>query len=393
MKHDFFTVTKKEFKRFFGDKRLFFSTVILPGLMIFVIYTIMGSVMKEAFAPDEKYTPKVYSINAPESMQKFFNQLKADQKETTIDKVDKIKAKIKAEKAELLIVFPENFEESVKAYDVTTATKPAPQVMVYYNSVATESSAFYALVSEGLAQYESSFANKFDVNMGKDKYDLATEEETSAQIFSLMVPMLLMMMIITGCMSIAPDAIAGEKERGTMATLLVTPARRSEIAIGKIASLSVIALLSGVSSFLGVMLSLPQLMGGEMSGMSAAVYSAKDYSMLLLVILSTVLIVISLFAILSTLAKSTKEAATFSSPLMLIGMVVSVAGTMGDPSTNPLLYCIPVYNSVQCISGIFGMSYQPEFILITVVSNLVFGGIGVFILTKLFDSEKVMFSK
>ena len=78
---------------------------------------------------------------------------------------------------------------------------------------------------------------------------------------------------------------------------------------------------------------------------------------------------------------------------MIIGIVVSVAGTMGDPSSNPLMYCIPVYNSVQCISGIFGMSYQPEFVLITVLSNLIFGGIGVFILTKLFDSEKVMFSK
>lgn len=393
MKHDFFTVTKKEFKRFFGDKRLFFSTVILPGLMIFIIYSVMGNVMKEAFAPDEKYTPKLYAVNAPESIQQFFEKLEVDQKQITMDKIDKIKTKIKDQKVEMLIVFPENFEESVKAFDVLTATQAPPQVMVYYNSVATESGVLYGKVSEGLSQYESSFANKFDVNMGKDKYDLATDEDSSAQIFSLMVPMLLMMMIISGCMSIAPDAIAGEKERGTMATLLVTPARRSEIAIGKIASLSVIAILSGISSFLGVMLSLPKLMGGEMNGMSAAVYSVKDYSMLLLVILSTVLAVIAVFAILSTLAKSTKEAATFSSPLMLIGIVVSVAGTMGDPSTNPLLYCIPVYNSVQCISGIFGMSYQPEFVLITVIANLIFGGIGVFILTKLFDSEKVMFSK
>ncbi len=393
MKHDFFTVTKKEFKRFFGDKRLFFSTVILPGLMIFIIYSIMGNVMKEAFSPDEKYTPKVYAVNAPESIRGFFEELDANQKQIKMDETDKIKSKIKDQKVDMLIVFPEKFEESVKAFDVMTATQPAPQVEVYYNSASTESSALFGKVSEGLSQYESSFANKFDVNNGKGKFDLATEEDTSAQIFSLMVPMLLMMMIISGCMSIAPDAIAGEKERGTMATLLVTPARRSEIAIGKIASLSVIAILSGLSSFLGVMLSLPKLMGGEMNGMSAAVYSVKDYTMLLLVILSTVLAVISVFAILSTLAKSTKEAATFSSPLMIIGIVVSVAGTMGDPSTNPLMYCIPVYNSVQCISGIFGMSYQPEFVLITVLSNLIFGGIGVFILTKLFDSEKVMFSK
>ena len=201
------------------------------------------------------------------------------------------------------------------------------------------------------------------------------------------------MLFRSGCMSIAPDAIAGEKERGTMATLLVAPVRRSEIAIGKIASLSVMAILSGVSSFLGVMLSLPKLMGGEMSGMSAAVYSVKDYGMLLVVVLSTVLSVITVFAILSTVAKSIKEAATISSPLMIVGMVVSIMGSMGDPSKNLLIYCIPVYNSVQCIGGIFAMTYQVEFVLITAISNLVFAGIGVFVLTKLFDSERIMFSK
>ena len=393
MKHDFFTVTKKEFKRFFGDRRLFFSTVILPGLMIFIIYSIMGNLMQDAFSPDKEYTPKVYTVNAPKAVESMLDSLKVKQKKITEDKVDSIKKKIGNQDADMLLVFPKNFEDDVMAYDVIRSGKMAPQVGVFYNSASTESSALYSQVNEGMNAYESSFANKFDVNAGKEKYDLATKEDTSAKMFSLMVPMLLTMMLISGCMSVAPDAIAGEKERGTMATLLVTPARRSEIAIGKIISLSVISILSGLSSFLGVMLSLPKLMGGASSGMSADVYSVQDYLMLLVIVLVTVLSVISIFAILSTIAKSTKEAATYSSPLMIVGMIVSVVGSMGDPNTNPLMYCIPVYNSVQCISGIFGMTYEPLFIVVTVISNLVFAGVCVFILTKLFDSEKIMFSK
>ena len=71
---------------------------------------------------------------------------------------------------------------------------------------------------------------------------------------AMIMPMLMVSFLFSGSMGVAPEAIAGEKERGTMATLLVTPINRAHIAIGKILSLSVIALLSGLSSFLGVIL-------------------------------------------------------------------------------------------------------------------------------------------
>lgn len=77
-----------------------------------------------------------------------------------------------------------------------------------------------------------------------------------------MLPMLLMLFLFSGCMAVAPESIAGEKERGTIATLLVTPMKRSDLAIGKILALALIALLSGISSALGTVLALPQADGG-----------------------------------------------------------------------------------------------------------------------------------
>ncbi|MEG0804922.1 MAG: ABC transporter permease subunit [Lachnospiraceae bacterium] len=393
MKHNLFSIAKKEFRRFFGDRRLFLSTVIMPGLMIYVMYTIMGQVMSDAFSTDDNYQEKVYASNLPASLEPLFSQMKIKVKPAKSDEIQKDKDRIQEKKSDMLLVFPEDFDSQVENYLVEDTQTLAPQIQVYYNSASTESSALYGTVISALDSYESVLANKFDVNVGGKGFDLATEEDSSAKVFSMIVPMLLIMMLISGCMSIAPDAIAGEKERGTMATLLVTPIRRSEIAFGKIISLSVIAILSGLSSFLGVMLSLPKLMGEEAGELSASVYSLADYSMLLLVVLSTVLVMISIFSLISTYAKNIKEAATISSPIMVVGVVVGIAASMGTMEKGLAYYAIPVYNSAQCMNGIFSMNYNVMQVLITVLVNIVFTGICIFIMTKMFDSEKIMFSK
>lgn len=391
---NFVAIMKKELKRFFGDKRLLMSTVIMPGLMIYIIYTIMGQVMTDAFTPDEDYQPMIYAYQMPESVSAIMKQLDLTYTDITNEEQAEEKEKIKDQDADLVMTFSDDFDASVASFTTGSTDTEAPQIGLYYNSTKTESEAVYQTVSQTLDQYESALANKFDLNGGDETYDLATKEDTSAQMFSMIVPMLLIMMLFSGCMSIAPDAIAGEKERGTMATLLVTPVRRSEIAIGKIISLSIIAVLSGLSSFLGVMLSLPKLMGEQADQMSAAVYSAGDYVMLLLVVLSTVLVVIVIFSIISTYAKSVKEAASVSSPLMIVGMVVAVTASMGSTASASLpMYFIPIYNSAQCMNGIFSMGYTTSQVIATFVSNIVVAAIGIFVMTKMFDNEKIMFSK
>ena len=60
---------------------------------------------------------------------------------------------------------------------------------------------------------------------------------------------------------------------------------------------------------------------------------------------------------------------------------------------HPAFFLIPVYNSVQCISGVFSMSYEPVQVVITVIANLVTAGVFALVLTRMFNSEKVMFKK
>lgn len=301
-------IIKKEFARFFGDRSLVFTTIIMPGLLIYLIYTFMGTFMSNKFEQEEADRQAVVE-------QLYQSPLTPD-------------------------------EESL--LDSLYAIRQAAQM-------------------EAEAQSGG-------------------EVQEFGSVLGNLIPVLIIMLLFSGCMAVGPSAIAGEKERGTIATLLVTPMKRSELALGKIVSLSCFALLSGFSSFLGIILSLPKMLN-----MDGSIYSFGDYLLILLLVISTVLIIISAISILSAWAKDVKSAGTMITPLALFIMLAALTPMIGSPS-NPALYLIPVYNSAQCMASIFSFHMQLVPLLITVGSDLLYTALAVFALTKMFNSEKVMFS-
>ncbi len=392
MTNNTITVMKKELARFFGDRRLVITTLLLPGIMIYVVYSFLGGAMMKTILPEESYVAKAYVVDMPDSLREDLRELKVDWQPADREQLTQIRQEIQEKQADGLVVFPADFDSAVENYQVQSG-EPAPNVEIYYNSAETESAHFYNEVSEILEAYETSLANKLDINAGESVYyDCATGKDTTGRMFSMMMPLLLMMFLYSGCMSVAPESIAGEKERGTIATLLVTPMKRSSLALGKVFSLSIIALLAGCSSFVGTFAALPKMMGGELTGVDSSVYTPVDFLMLLLIILSTVMVLVSVIALISAFAKSVKEAATAVSPLMIVVTFISLSPMLGNGEEIPLYrYLIPVYNSVQCMNGIFSFTYQPAEILVTVAANLCAAGVLVFGLTRAFQSEKVMF--
>lgn len=395
MRNDVWTIVKKEFARFFGDKRLVFTSIIMPGLLIFVMYSFMGKGLSSSFNTSEDYVAKIYTVNMPEELKDIFDTaLNADWSSISVDEVDANKNKLLVDELDAIIVFPDNFISKVEAYDISSMVA-APNIEMYYNSADTESMYSASAIESILAMYESSLSNKFDINAGELEYDQATEKETTGQVFSMMMPMLLMIFLYSGCMAVAPDSIAGEKERGTIATLLVTPMKRSSLALGKIISISVFSLLSGISSFVGTMASMPALMSGsgDTSSISASVYAVKDYVLLLLIILTTVLVFVSVLAVISAYAKSIKEAGMLVLPFMLIIMGVGISSMMGGNKTLTLVdSLIPIYGTAKSIAGIFAFNYNVAYVLIAIAVNIVVSAILTFVLTKMFDNEKIMFS-
>ena len=386
-------IMRKELARFFGDKRMVVS-ILLPGVLIYVMYSFMGQAMGSLYGVDEDYVPTVQTVNLPDSVAALL-ETAGGMDLTAVDEsgVEAAKSAVSEQELDLLAVFPADFDQAVAAY-APGAGQAAPNVALYYNAASTTSQSAYMALTSLLDAYEAQLANKFDINAGDQTYDLASEKDTAGTYFASLMPLLLMIFLYSGCVAVAPESIAGEKERGTIATMLITPIRRGDIAVGKILALAVVALLSGASSAVGTVLALPKLMGAASDDLSANIYGLRDYLLLAAVILSTVVLLVTLISILSAFAKTVKEAQTYVMPLMILVMVLGVTAMFGGGAKTELwYYLIPLYNSVQCMVGVFSFSTVVTGVAAALAANAVYTVLGVFVLTRMFNSEKIIFSR
>ncbi len=375
------TIIKKEFFRMFTDRRML-RTILLPGVLIYVIYSLMGSAIYNMTETEEDYKPTAYIVATPASLASVFSSAF---ELVECDSLDAAKQMVSDGNLDIVAVFPDNFDELI----ILNQSENIPNVQVWYDSVSTNSYSGFVLMSTVLNEFNTP---KLTINVGGGDYDLASDKDTMGQVFSSIIPMLIFSLLASACVAVAPESIAGEKERGTIATLLITPIKRWQLAIGKIVSLSCFAILSGISSFLGVALSLPKLVGGELEGVGM-IYTLSDYFIIFAVIISIVLVIISLFSVLSALAKSVKEAGTIISPAMIAIILLGISSMFFTSAPSVLVYCIPILGSALAISSVLSFAATPLPIILAVASNLVIAAALIVLLAFMFKSEKVMFNK
>ncbi len=384
------TVFKKEWDRVIKDRRLVLMVILLPGLLIFTIYSVMGSVINNQTEP----MANIAVVNEPDSFTDFYLSYEDLEnltiKEITASEIANYEDLIDNKEWTMIISFPEDIE----SYD---GLGDKPVVYVYYNVNDLDSSNTVNRFTNYLQSYEKYlsellFNDRVYFNLVQSSTEM-NENEIMGSVLSQLLPMLVIMFLFSGAMSIGPEAIAGEKERGTISTILITPIKRSEIAMGKILGLSVLSLLSAVSSFLGIILSLPKLMNYE--GANIAIYGVSQYLLILLILFSTIFVIVGIISILSAYAKSVKEASAYIMPIYILTIIVSISTSFSSiDNPNILLFIVPIFNSVQSLRAILTFSDQALiYTLITVFANIVYLGVFIYILNKMFNSEKIMFAK
>ena len=377
------TIIKKEFSRFFKDKRMVIA-VFLPGLMIYLLYSVLGSVVTDVIDKPthdgQKFTAYVENMPSDEKLSATLNFILQVDTETTGEEAQR---KVSDGTLDLAIIFPENFDGALNG-----SVTEIPDVKIYFNSSVDTSYSGFTAVTSVLETFKNP---AFSINSG-GVADLAGERESAGKILAMLMPMLMFSLLAAAGMSVAPESIAGEKERGTMATMLITPIKRWQLALGKILSLTCFAMLSGLSSFLGVILSLPKLVGGFIGGETAAFYSAGDYFMILGLIISVVLVMISAFSVLSAFAKSVKESGSMIAPLMIVIILLGMFSMfISSPSVG--LYAIPLLGSGLAMASIMTFSITPLAFVLSVISNLVVAAALITVLSFMVKSEKIMFNK
>lgn len=376
---------KKEFSRFFGDPKLLI-TMIMPGLLIYLIYTVMGSAI---FGGEEQtdYAFKVYVSGESQAVTYIDAAVQESGYEAEYiylpaEGVDEetARSEVQEGKAAALLAFSEGFDGAIAD---TGASDAVPSAQLYYNSEDAASSAFASLAGAVLDAYGRSFV--FTMQNSVEAADIAQT------MMAGLLPMLIVVFVFSACMSVTLESVAGEKERGTLSTILVTSARRTDIALGKVLPLSCVSLIGAASSFLGVALSLPTLMGISVDAAVAGV-SALGYALLFLLIVSVVPLIVGAIATVSTLSRTVKEASGYTSVLMILMMVLSIV-TAFVSGIGGWVTAVPVLNAVVAMQGILTGAPVVWQCLVSVLANLAYTAILILVIARLLSSERVMFGK
>ena len=399
----FKVIFSKELKRVFGDKKMVFSLFILPIILIAGIYGMMFFLVDKQKSSINEHVSEVFVQNMPDN----FSELMSKHTECNINVIpagesaDTYKDKLLDGTYDLVVVFPENFYENFKNADATSAL---PDIKTFYNPSEDNSGEARTRFTETyLEEYKQLLLNErfgslnyamvFSVDADNPDMIVQDDGKATGKILGTIIPYLITILIFGGAMGLGVDTIAGEKERGTIANLLISPIKRVDIIMGKIAALAIVSVLSAgvyVISFIGSAVVLSKKSGmGEMFSRLSLNFTSVQIVQFVVLLLGLVLLYVGIIGFVSLMAKNIKEAQSFIMPVYLLvmfaGMITMYSGDVTSGS-----YMIPVYNTSAAFKGIFERTITMNQYLTSTIITYAFAGVMVCLMAKAMNSEKIM---
>lgn len=408
----FLLILKKELLRVFGDPKLAIGLFVTPMLTMVVVYGFMGVFIGSTVTKTAEHLCNVYIIGeAPASLTARLTENECVITPATSADYEAISRRISDEEdADLLLVFPADFADAV-------ARGESPEIEAVCDPSIEGSEKAYDIFTDAANQYRDELlAEKLG---GADKLELFTpvlhslenKEESAGRMIGSFVVMFIVIFIFSSSMQQGIDIIAGEKERGVFATLLMAPVSRTAIAAGKAISLTIVAVLAAFSIFVGILLSIlvialyfmirlggmevvAQQIGGALSGVAG--FSMFSVASLLTLLLQMVMIGIlsaTVICFVSSFTKTVKEAGSKITPIYLLVMLLCYLPLMSQGATaqNPLLYLIPLYGNINAIISLMSGTLTTLPLLFSVFSAIFFSALLIFLTGHVFQKEKYLF--
>ncbi|MBR4781247.1 MAG: ABC transporter permease [Lachnospiraceae bacterium] len=405
-------IIKKELKRVFGDKKLVFSMFILPAIIMIALYGIMGFMIGKMNSDIEENVNKVYVVNSDDRMK---NAITASGFDKTNDitylneadfraKEQDIRDEVLNGDAQLVVYMDKDFNQKFTSY--TDSSSPVPQIKLSYNTTENYSQNTYGMFATGVLEiYRTGLLQErvgsLDVLNVFDLEDdiIEKEEKAKSRFISMMLPYMIVIMLFAGAMSVGVDAMAGEKERGTLASMLLSPVKRTAIAGGKVIAMMILSGLSAIVYVVSMMIAMPVMsaMGGgesEMSeGFGGLSLSLVEGLQLAAIMLALVFLFVSIISFMAIRAKDTKAASSLISPIYIVVMVAGMLTMFMSGKEVPITrYFIPVYGNAVAIKDICNGELVTSNFLASLAGTVIIAILLTIGIAKAFDDEKVMFN-
>jgi sodium transport system permease protein len=392
------TVYLKELRDSLRDRRTLVSTIIIPTFVMPMLVLGVGRVASAVVSKAREEVPRVMIIGGEDSP-----GVRSELGKSTRFKAEPAtpdwKSRISEKRIRAAAEIPPGFEKALEAGSAPTVTLyhyegelksglAVEQLRDFFTDLRDRASA-RLLRARGLSP---TIARPFEV----EEANVAPPEKVGGNLLGGIVPYLIILLCFTGAMNPAMDLTAGEKERGTMETLLCCPAARTDIVLGKFCMVLTGSIMAVVFSLVSMGLTL-LLVGGAFAGRGAhgsALGPTIDPVGVLGVLTMVIPVAVLFSAILFTLslfAKSFREAQSYAGPMILVVILPLIIGMLPGIDLNLGLSFVPLLNiSLVCkemLSGVWHWAY----IGVIFGSMTVYAAVALAIAVCMFKRENVIF--
>lgn len=404
---DTLTVYRKELREALRDRRTLVSIFLVPAVIMPAVLFLFGLATHRVVTEARERPPLVGVLGGGDSPG-VLAQLRASDAFVVESAPEDWRERVADRRLRAVVAIPDGFEAAL-------ASGEPPAVMLYHYEGEFKS----GLATAGLRRFFSDlrervlagrlaerglperFARPFEIRAE----NVAPPEKVGGNAFGGFIPYLIVLLSFTGVIYPAIDLMAGEKERGTLETLLCSPAARTSLVLGKFLLVLSVSLTTVACSLVSMVVSL--LAGGlallgsgrlasELSGMSSGGGALPLLDPLgLLGVAALVLPLAVFFAALalaiSLFARTQKEAQTYLAPLVALAILPAVAGVLPGVELNASLALVPVLNVVlackELVSGVWPWSW----LALIFGSTCVYAGAALAACVRMFSRESVLF--
>lgn len=381
MKSKLFKVIKKEIREVFRDKKSLSMMLIIP-LMIPLIIIGMSALFESEVNKDvEKYNTIGFSYEFNEIEKSIASSLEIDAK--------------KGNEEELESLFNKG---EIFAY----ITKENNSYIIYYDDANMDSSYAASLAEAYLNSYKEYMQNNYLSQHGVNtseynsllKYEHSTiEKQNFYANYVVTYAFLFVIMAITVSATYpATDATAGEKERGTLETLLTFPIKSKDIILGKLFSVTLSSIITGCLSLILAIISLIYVGNVFSIYEGATLLSPQIIIVSMLIILSYSLLISGLCIAIASMSKTFKEAQSALTPLTFISFFPGMIVFLLNIKNTALLSILPFVNYILIFQDVSNGMVNYLYIFLMFISTFVFIGIIIKYIITQYKSERVLFT-
>ncbi|MCK9335528.1 MAG: ABC transporter permease [Candidatus Cloacimonetes bacterium] len=387
-------VYRKELMEVLRDKRTLFTTLLLPVILYPLLIVGFNAIMARQTGVLEKKSASVAvqdSVMNPVSMA-IIEKLAEVENYTILPAAGNAQSLYENKDIQAIV----SISDSLTASGLTTY-----QVYIQYDTANEQSMTVYSRLKDKLAESKNDLLHEqlelrgvhTDVMEILDvrPIDTASSQRKMGMILGMFLPYIMIIMLLTGASVVAADLVAGEKERKTLETLMVSGVGRLEIVIGKYLTIITLAMLNLVVNLFSISFSMRYMLSQAGMDMSGASLPLKSIFILLAAMLPLATLFSAILLSLSTFSRNMKEARTYEQPLMMVSMIMAMISFLPAIEMSNLMALIPVINIALLFKAVMIEEYQISHLLITIGSTLILDVFAIWATIKLFKTESILF--